>query len=101
MRELRRTGFGSFDIADAAPLDTWDRAGRTGLITLRQAIAHLPAVSLDDRVAEAVRQGKTWVLRTIDPDLGEAAALIDQRNEVVAIVVSRQHQWTYGRVLAE
>jgi tRNA pseudouridine55 synthase len=99
--ELRRTGFGSFGIADASPLDTWDPAGRAGLVTLRQAVAHLPAVALDDRVAEAARQGKTWVLRTIDPDLGEAAALVDGRDEVVAIVVSRQRQWTYGRVFAQ
>ena len=99
--ELRRTAFGSFGIADASPLDTWDPAGRAGLVTLRQAVAHLPAVALDDRVAEAARQGKTWVLRTIDPHLGEAAALVDGRDEVVAIVVSRQRQWTYGRVFAE
>jgi tRNA pseudouridine55 synthase len=64
---LRRLGFGSFDIADAVTVDGWSPGSAAGVLTLRQALVHLPAVRLDAKAAEAARQGKVWVLRTVAP----------------------------------
>jgi tRNA pseudouridine55 synthase len=100
LQMLRRTAFGSFEVADAAALEGWDPASGEGLVSLRQALAHLPVVPLDDKAAEAARQGKTWVLNSLAPDLGAAATLLDGKGDVVAVVVSKQRQWAYGRVLA-
>lgn len=101
LQTLRRTAFGRFAVADAATLEGWDPASGAGLVSLRQALGHLPVVALDERTAEAARQGKTWVLNSLAPDLGDAATLLDDQGDVVAIVVARERQWTYGRVLAK
>ena len=66
---------------------TIGRPTPAGLVTLRQALGHLPAVTIDDKAVEAVRQGKTWVLRTVAPGLGDTALLLDRRGEVVAVLV--------------
>jgi tRNA pseudouridine55 synthase len=101
LHTLRRTAFGSFEVADAAVLEGWDPASGAGLVGLRQALGHLPVVALDDRTAEAARQGKTWVLNSLAPDLGDAATLLDRQGDVVAIVVAKERQWSYGRVFAK
>src|SRR4030095_16210594 len=49
LEALRRTGFGSFDIAQAAALDEWDPGKKPGFVSLRQAPQPLPAGGLDDR----------------------------------------------------
>jgi tRNA pseudouridine55 synthase len=96
---LRRTGFGSFDVAQAASVEDWNPAGGAGFISLRQALGHLPAITVDASAADAARQGKTWVLATIAAGLGDTAALLDPRGDVVAIVVAKERRWAYGRVL--
>jgi tRNA pseudouridine55 synthase len=100
LQALRRTAFGSFQIANAVALEGWNAASGAGLVSVRQALAHLPVVQLDAVAAEAARQGKTWVLNNLAPDLGETATLLDRKGEVVAVVVSKERQWAYGRVLA-
>jgi tRNA pseudouridine55 synthase len=98
---LRRTGFGRFDVAAAVAPDGWDPTQPAGLVSLRQALAHLPAVTLDDRQAEAVQHGKAWVLEAIAAELaGAAVALLDPRGELAAVVVRDGRTWAYGRVLA-
>jgi tRNA pseudouridine55 synthase len=97
---LRRTAFGSFTDDLAIPLDTWDPDACRGLISLRDALAHLPTVALDHRAIEAVRQGKVWVLNTIPPDLGETVVLVDGSSEVVAVLSRHGRGWSYGRVIA-
>jgi tRNA pseudouridine55 synthase len=98
---LRRTGFGGFDIAAALAPEDWDPARPAGLVSLRQALAHLPAVALDETQADAVHHGKGWVLGAVPADLvGDAAVLLAPQGDVVAVVVRRARSWTYGRVLA-
>jgi tRNA pseudouridine55 synthase len=97
---LRRTGFGGFDISAAVSLPAWDPAQPAGLVSVRQALAHLPAVSLDDKGAEAARQGKAWVLDTIAVGGGDAAVLLAPDDEVVAVVQRSGRTWAYGRVLS-
>jgi tRNA pseudouridine55 synthase len=99
LEALRRTGFGSFDIAQAAALDEWDPGKKPGFVSLRQALQHLPEVRLDDRAADAARQGKASVLSGLAADLGDAAVLLNRDGDVVAVVVNKAGQWAWGRVL--
>ena len=64
--ELRRTAFGDFTIVEACRSSLGPGQPR-GLVALRAAVAHLPAVSLDAHSVEAVRQGKSGVLARAGP----------------------------------
>lgn len=97
---LRRTAFGSFVIESAVTIDAWDPTRPAGQMTLTQALAHLPAVSIDEGAATAVRQGKAWPLGALPANLGGQAMLLDPAGDVVAVVVSKGRAWSYGRVLA-
>lgn len=98
---LRRTGFGSFDIAAAVRLAAWDADADSaaGLVALPETLAHLPSFRIDDQAAAAVRQGKTWVLRTLPAPPGDTAVLVGPDADVVAVVTRDQTGWAYARVL--
>lgn len=98
--ELRRTGFGDFSIEQAVPLDRFDPAQSRGMLSVREALAHLPAVALDVPTALAVRQGRRGVLDRLANLAGAAAALVDAEGEVVAVATREGAQWRYGRVFA-
>lgn len=100
LRELRRTGFGDFDIAQAVSLDAFDPALPTGLVALRAAVGHLPVVTLDAHGVRAVRQGKSGVLSRLAGMTAPAAALVDAQGELAAVAVQERGHWRYGRVLA-
>jgi tRNA U55 pseudouridine synthase TruB len=100
LRQLRRTGFGDFVIAQAVALDGFDASCPAGLIPLRSAVAHLPAVTLDAQGVRAVRQGKSGVLSRLDGMTAPAAALVDPDGELAAVAVQERGHWRYGRVLA-
>lgn len=100
LRELRRTGFGDFDLAQAVALEAFDPARPAGLIPLRAAVAHLPAVTLDAQGVRAVRQGKSGVLSRLAGLAASAAALVDPQGELAAVAVQERGHWRYGRVLA-
>ena len=99
LEELRRTGFGSFAVDDAVTLDAWDPAQSAGLVALRRALSHLPAVSIDDQAAAAVRQGKPWPLRALPVELATPAMLLDRAGDLIAVAVRKSDLWSYGRVL--
>jgi tRNA pseudouridine55 synthase len=100
LAELRRTGFGAFSIEQAVPLATWDAARPAGLIGLRQALAQLPALSVDAATAQAARHGKAAVLQQLPAHLASTALLLDPDGEVAAVLVREGDAWHYGRVLA-
>ena len=100
LSELRRTGFGHFMIAQAVRLDTFDPAHPQGLVSARDALAHLPAVVLDAQGALAARQGKTGVLARLAGMTVSAAALVDVDGQLAAVAVRDRNQWRYGRVFA-
>jgi len=99
LEALHRTAFGSFTIGDAIALDAWEIEPVPGLVTLRQALAHLPAVPIDQAAAAAVRQGQAWPLAHLPAVSGDDAMLLDPAGEVVAVAVRKGEGWTYGRVL--
>jgi tRNA pseudouridine55 synthase len=100
LASLRRTRFGSFDLADAVPgPDSWDPASRQGLLSMRAALAHLPALQLDAATCASVRLGRRRVLAEIGlPGDGDPVVLLDPAGEVVAVVVRSAEGWRFGRV---
>jgi tRNA pseudouridine55 synthase len=100
LTSLRRTVFGSFVLASAVPLDSWDPDHPTGLVSIRDALAHLPVVPLAAPAADAARHGKSWVLAQLPPASEHEALLLDPTGEVAAVVVRTGSAWAYGRVLA-
>jgi tRNA pseudouridine55 synthase len=100
LSELRRTRFGSFRIEDAlVDLDGWDASAGIGLLSLTQALAHLPVSRVDEQTCQSVRQGQHWALRDLDlPENTDTAALLDRADEVVAVVVRKGGKWRFGRV---
>lgn len=100
LAELRRTQFGDFRIDQAVPLHLWDPDRTDGLVPLSQALAHLPAVTLDAASLNAVRQGKSGVLARLADVPAPAAALLDPQGHLAAVVVREREHWRYGRVLA-
>jgi len=98
--ELCRTAFGDFTIDQAVSLEDFDPAQPRGLVALRAAVAHLPAVSLDALSVQAVRQGKSGVLARLAGMSAPAAALVDPEGHLAAVAVREHDRWRYGRVLA-
>jgi len=96
---LRRTGFGSFDVAAAVPLAAWGADAAAGFVGLSETLAHLPRMRIDERAVAAVRQGKSWVLRTLPAQAGDTAVLLGPDADVVAVVTRDAAGWTYARVL--
>ena len=93
---------GRFEIDASVALDAWDPDRETGLLSIRDALAEIPAMALTGPAAAAARQGKAWVLAEIALALGDEdrAMLLDPAGETAAVVVREGQRWTYGRVLA-
>jgi tRNA pseudouridine55 synthase len=100
LESLRRTRFGPFDITRAVQLDAWNPNRSEGVVTIREALDHLPAVHLTPAQASAARQGRASVLNRLQvPEGASAAVLVDPNGDVVAVIVKSEARWTYGRVL--
>lgn len=84
---LRRTAVGRFQVSDALTLaaisDMTVDERQQQLRTLADAVAHLPAVRLDDDTVIVVRHGKRIELTRCDPGLYRA---LDGVDELVAIL---------------
>lgn len=100
LETLRRTGFGAFAIGQAVPLAAWDPGRSDGLLSVRAALAHLPAHRLDGAAAQAAQQGKAAVLAALPAAPEGPALLLDPRGEVAAVAIRTGGTWHYGRVLA-
>ncbi len=71
---LRRTRVGRFTLADAIPLDALAATPKLALCQLADALAHLPALTLDAAQARDVRDGKTAVVSSLAVTTGGSAA---------------------------
>jgi len=99
LEALRRTQFGGFCLDQAASLADLE-AGRNSLISIRDALAHLPAVRVDRAAVAAVCQGQARMLSGLGlPARGRLATLLGPTGDVLAVVVRRRGGWQFGRVL--
>jgi tRNA pseudouridine55 synthase len=102
LETLRRTRFGRFGIGQAVPLEHWNARESRGLLSIREALSHLPSFPLDQRAARAARAGQPWVLTEVARQhRGEMAALVDPDDAVAAVVVKKEGKWSFGRVLRD
>jgi tRNA pseudouridine55 synthase len=71
LRELRRTRSGSFTLTNARPLQdvlaALDRSDREDLISLRDAVAGLPEVMIDQALERRIRNGDARALDNLCP----------------------------------
>lgn len=99
LKSLRRTRFGSFEVAQAIDLKGWDPSERD-LLTLRRALAHLPTVTLDRAGTTAALRGQGWWLAKAMAGVEHAEVLlVDASDDVVAVVERRNGRWQFARVL--
>ena len=102
LAELRRTGFGSFRVDQGAvDADRWEPGDSGGLLSIREALADLPAIDLPERAEAAVRQGQAWVLRELAvADQGaRSALLVGGAGRPLAVVQRAGAGWKFARVL--
>lgn len=97
---LRRTRFGHFDVAQAVDVREWSPGG-TGLLSVREALSHLPSVVVDDAGATAARRGQGWWLaRAMAGVEHPEVVLVHTSGEVVAVVEGHGGRWQFARVLS-
>lgn len=100
LETLRRTRFGGFHLKDAVSIEEWSPASGAGLVSIREALAGIPAVTVTERQAEAVRHGQGWVLSRLEGlPCGEHALLVDALGGVVAVLSNPGDGWKLARVL--
>ena len=102
LASLTRTAIGPHDLRTAISLcmlDLWGRdRAQAAIMTMRQALSHLPSIQATEEQATALRQGRSLEL---DPAPPRAPALaVDDRGETIAILVrSDDDTWHPTKVL--
>ncbi len=97
LKELRRLASGSFSIDDAVPLDAVLEALRAGeggnlrAIALGDAVAELPAVTVDAATVERLRNGDSRALDSVVPPAGGLFRVLDAGRRLVAIARATSH----------
>jgi len=102
LAELRRLTFGAFRLDQGAvDADAWDASRPAGLLSIREALADLPSVTLPERCQTAVRRGQAWVLNELapDPPSSARALLVGESGDPIAVVEQSGGKWRFARVL--
>lgn len=103
LEELRRIGFGAFRLDHGAvDPDTWQPGSSAGLVSIRDALGHLPAVCLPERAVVATRRGQGWVLGEFAPAGGDErqALFLAADGAPLAVIERANTSWRFARVLA-
>jgi tRNA pseudouridine55 synthase len=95
---LRRTRSGSFDLADAVPIDAL-REGSAALQPALAAVPQLPVVVLEADGIASVRHGRA--VAAVDGDTASAAALVNPGRQLVAIAERVESSWQPRVVLPD
>jgi tRNA pseudouridine55 synthase len=90
LAELRRTRAGKFDLSQAVTLEELEAivaAGKLGdyLISMNEAVAHLPPIVLSEKEIEETRNGKKLRVETDDLTDNQTARMIDAAENLIAI----------------
>jgi tRNA pseudouridine55 synthase len=91
---LRRTRAGSFTLEQALPLEDLPARAASALVSLGDALRHLPAFRLDEAQTLAALQGRPLT----DPALGDTVRLLDRDGRLVAVAQARNGALAYLRV---
>jgi tRNA pseudouridine55 synthase len=89
LEELRRTGNGTFSLADASPLSdvlaALDSDAPFNLLTLRAALPNTPELTVDTRVEGRLRNGDSRALDSLAPAGAELFKVISETGDLIAI----------------
>ena len=90
LAELRRTRAGKFDLSRAVTLEEFEAIVAAGkiadyLISMNQAVAHLPSVTLTEKEIEDTRNGKKLPVETGELADNETTRMIDVAENLIAI----------------
>ncbi len=101
LTQLRRTAVGAVGLEHALSLDdlVGPEAAAEALLSPTEAVAHLPAVVLDDEEIQAVRHGRALSTQGDAPDT-EPLALLSPERQLVAIGARREGIIRPRKVLA-
>ncbi len=102
LASLRRTAFGEFTLQEALPLPSVleSRTPESALLTPTQAMRHYPAMRITADVIAQLRRGQQTGLSTLlHPTAATTATLLDDEDELVAVVGWQDEQWSLLRVL--
>jgi tRNA pseudouridine55 synthase len=104
LERLRRTAVGAFRVEDALPLHALAAGAVPPLVSVRRALAGLPAHPASPRSLARLRCGQQDVLSELPAPggAGETALVVDAAGEVAAIVeaVGTRPVWRLVRLLA-
>lgn len=103
LASLRRTGFGSFDVASAISLDDVDAAAELPILPPRIALAGLRELEADAGTAARIRCGQQAAAASLPaaPKRMEVAKVLDGRGNLVALVGESDGQWRIERVFVD
>ena len=100
---LRRTGFGAFRLGQGAvDADSWDPDSGAGLLSIREALSEVPAISVPERAESAVLQGQIWALKEYAPrsaDSPSRVLLLGVSGHPLALIERKEGKWRFARVL--
>jgi tRNA pseudouridine55 synthase len=102
LASLRRTAFGAFTLHEALPLDSVlaSRLPEAALLTPTQAMRHYPVMRIAADVIAQLRRGQQAGLSALPhPNTAMTAALLDDEDELVAVVGWQDEHWSLLRVL--
>jgi tRNA pseudouridine55 synthase len=103
LASLRRTAFGSFDVASAISLDDIDAAAELPILPPRIALAGLRELEADAGTAARIRRGQQAAAASLPapPKRMEVAKVLDGRGNLVALVGENAGQWRIERVFVD
>jgi len=102
LASLRRTTFGSFEVASAIPLGSVTADGELPILSPRVALAGLREIEIDAQLATCIRKGQQVAVASLSPVPSPseiAKVLCDE--ELVALVGEDEGRWRIQRVFLE
>jgi tRNA pseudouridine55 synthase len=101
--QLERTGFGTFELAQAVSLDDVEQGPEginSAIIPLTEALAQLRQLTPGDSVSTGLRAGQQRWLLDLEPprDSESLARVIDECGRLVAVVRADGGRWALDRV---
>ena len=102
LASLRRTTFGSFEVASAIPLGSVTADGELPIISPRVALAGLREIEIDAQLATCIRKGQQAAVASLSavPSPSEIAKVLCDE-ELVALVGEDEGRWRIQRVFLE
>ncbi|MGH7820836.1 MAG: hypothetical protein ACREQ9_13790, partial [Candidatus Binatia bacterium] len=103
LSSLRRTAFGSFEVAAAVSPDRIAAAEPAALVTLRECLPDLRELPADEALERRIRLGQQAALRELPPPAreGEMAKLVAVEGRLVAIIGAAGPGWRILRVFSD